>query len=520
MTSHATFLELAAAALDFELSSNDRARLERHLAECAACARSASAYRPDGLLVASTKVPPLPERRAAQILDTAIRPEPGVSALRLLVVIALMSLLLVGGVIAGSRLLHSVPNPFVPPPIALESPGPSGSPTSPDATATPSPSPIAARLGDTWTLGQVPSTSDTISAVTSWGRGFVAVGISCPDYTTQSQGEGVVWTSQNGVTWTRAPSQEATTFGCWIAMSGPSAGMLDVAAGTPGIVIVGYATRTSPQPAVLLPTAWFSTDGVTWTRTTLENSSQLFRVNAVAWDGARFVAVGEDRDDAFSAEAIKTAHSRAAVWTSADGRTWTRVKAAALDAGGMVDTMEDPAAGGMTDIAAGAAGLVGVGSTCSATSRCTAAAWFSADGATWERAQVPAISGFLNAVVARGSGYVAVGTSTVLTSSDGRTWTTAAAPNASDLRAATVMGDRLFVVGLPGDGTAPAGTLLWASEDLRTWSPATEQGGVDPTKPGREIGTWHFAANGTTAVWIAYTDTSKGMKAWYSTASP
>ena len=173
----------------------------------------------------------------------------------------------------------------------------------------------------------------------------------------------------DGQAWVRAPVSDATDIGASFSTSGPEIGMFDVAAGTPGIVAIGYAARPDLQA-----TTWFSPDGTSWERIPLAldtigadaGNTLPYRVHAVAWDGRSFVVVGEDRSDwqGFGSS-IATAKARAAVWTSTDGRTWTRVPhAAVFDVGGFIDTTEDPESGGMRDVVAGPDGLVAVGSVC------------------------------------------------------------------------------------------------------------------------------------------------------------
>lgn len=44
-------IELAAAAVDFELTPSERARLDKAIAECAVCARAAAGYRRQAILL-------------------------------------------------------------------------------------------------------------------------------------------------------------------------------------------------------------------------------------------------------------------------------------------------------------------------------------------------------------------------------------------------------------------------------------------------------------------------------------
>jgi len=74
MTSHSSFLELAAAAIDFRLSPSERRDLEHHLGDCHACARTIAAIRGDATAMAHLPPVVLPERRGLEILDSVLRP--------------------------------------------------------------------------------------------------------------------------------------------------------------------------------------------------------------------------------------------------------------------------------------------------------------------------------------------------------------------------------------------------------------------------------------------------------------
>jgi anti-sigma factor RsiW len=51
MTTHDLYEDLAAAAIDFELTAVDQATLDRHLDACAACQAAAAAYRADAAVL-------------------------------------------------------------------------------------------------------------------------------------------------------------------------------------------------------------------------------------------------------------------------------------------------------------------------------------------------------------------------------------------------------------------------------------------------------------------------------------
>ena len=376
-------------------------------------------------------------------------------------------------------------------------------------------------LGRTWVQAKVPAVVDRpigrIEAVTAGGPGFVAVGRGCIGEAPTC--EAIVWTSADGRAWTRAPASDATDIGAYLATTGPAIGMFDVAAGTPGIVAIGYAARPDLQATV-----WFSADGTSWERIPLgleppaasPGGLNGARVNAVTWDGGQFVIVGEDRSDwkGFGSS-LTTAKARAAAWTSPDGRSWTRVPhAPVFEVGGFIDTTEDPSTGGMADVMAGPDGLVAVGSVCNtkASAGCQPAVWTSPDGTSWTRLKdVPAMSGGLRALATSDArtAFVAVGAATVLTSRDGLTWVQQPVEPPNDFQGVTWIGDRFFATVLGGPET------VWTSEDGSAWIPASVQGG--PAADARDAtALWHFAARPDVAVWLGLPTESADPAAWVS----
>ena len=136
MTPHDTFLELAAAAIDFELSSSDRGRLDAHLAGCPVCDRSAAAIRGDALGLAHLPSVTLPDRRGTEILQRALHPAATSHPLRLVLVTALLALLALGSLVAGAELLRRSRED-----LSVVLPVPSSSPTpTPSDTDAPAPS--------------------------------------------------------------------------------------------------------------------------------------------------------------------------------------------------------------------------------------------------------------------------------------------------------------------------------------------------------------------------------------------
>ncbi len=256
----------------------------------------------------------------------------------------------------------------------------------------------------------------SMSSVTFGGPGLVAVG------------DGGVWTSVDGIAWSQVPHDAAvfgtaptgTAFspdGALITVSGEgSLEMVSVTAGGPGLVAVGQVEGFAA--------VWTSVDGITWSR--VPHDEAVFgaagtqRMNSVTVGGPGLVAVGGSAKfdpDEFDPDEFPLEYGTvAAVWTSPDGFRWSRVPHS--------DAVFDSAvafgvAGSavMTSVTAGGPGLVAVGEA-----NVFAAVWTSPDGITWspvfrsERVvqlgkEWAMVHTRMSSVTAGGPGLVAVGSS-------------------------------------------------------------------------------------------------------------
>jgi len=155
----------------------------------------------------------------------------------------------------------------------------------------------------------------SMSSVTVGGPGLVAVGLDWP-----GDGEderAAVWTSVDGIDWSRVPHDEAVFGDAW---------MNSVTAGGPGLVAVG----ADEERAVV----WTSPDGIAWSR--VPHDGAVFGgeeappaccgagMSSVTVGGPGLVAVGSD-----FMRSMTLANGEwvivAAVWTSVDGIDWSRV---------------------------------------------------------------------------------------------------------------------------------------------------------------------------------------------------
>ena len=205
-------------------------------------------------------------------------------------------------------------------------------------------------------------------SVTPGGPGAVAVGRSDEfgegDRLNEgdvNEGDAVVWTSVDGLAWSRVAHDEAVFGGV------ETQEMLDVTAGGPGLVAVGrdgagmawdnpYLARGGQHPAV-----WTSVDGLTWTRVPHDED---------AFDGSTSIMLGvTSGGPGLVAVGRSMGGGQALVWTSVDGFSWSRV------------THDNPAEmrGNMGDVAVGGPGLVAVGAR-------DGQVWTSPDGLTWSLA--------------------------------------------------------------------------------------------------------------------------------------
>ena len=140
-----------------------------------------------------------------------------------------------------------------------------------------------------------------MSGVAVGGPGLVAVGGADTD--------AAVWTSVDGIAWSRIPNEDGVFSG---------AGISSVTRGGPGLVAVG---QVGPDAAV-----WTSIDGITWTRVPQDEAvfggeeGPIFGgagMSSVTVGGPGLVAVGSDGSPLGGGDA--------AVWTSVDGIIWSRV---------------------------------------------------------------------------------------------------------------------------------------------------------------------------------------------------
>jgi DNA-binding SARP family transcriptional activator len=223
--------------------------------------------------------------------------------------------------------------------------------------------------------------------VTAVGPDLVAVGS-----TQAADGVDVaVWRSQRGRKWV------------FIKGAAPAEGdqeMATVVRSADRVVAAGFSEVDGDRDAAI----WTSRDGVSWRRAGSDADLGGLgdqQINSLAVVGSRFIAVGQETigDD-----------TNAVVWTSADGRDWTRVP----DPTGGFDGPGDQI---MYTVLPTPVGIVAAGSEV-LEPEWDAAVWTSVDGVSWERlsGDTPAMSALtdignqeIKALMWTGSGFLALG---------------------------------------------------------------------------------------------------------------
>jgi DNA-directed RNA polymerase specialized sigma24 family protein len=207
--------------------------------------------------------------------------------------------------------------------------------------------------GITWSrlaLGDAVLDGDAMQSVTRGGPGLVAVG-SAPS----AMGESIaaIWTSVDGLNWSRVPYTR-NVFGDGKGWQG-GVGASSVTAGGPGLVAVG-----GPDSAAIV---WISVAGIIWSQ--LPPDSDFIgpgdqSIRSVLAGGPGLVAVGTEnlRVPRPGVDNGMTWVGIAVVWTSRDGITWSRVPHNESVFGGSPE---------MVDVVAHGSNLIAVGSVCTET---------------------------------------------------------------------------------------------------------------------------------------------------------
>jgi len=359
----------------------------------------------------------------------------------------------------------------------------------------------------TWSRISLDDGVGGLGSVTVGGPGLVAVGVD--DVSPGGDGDAAVWTSPDGIIWSRVPPDEAVFGGAGIQY------MSSVTVGGPGLVAVGWGRLGDDEDAAV----WTSPDGISWSR--VPHDEAVFGgdgdkvMTSVTAGGPGLVAVGRDtkRVDGLFGD------GDAAVWTSPDGISWSRVPHDEAVFGG--DGYQE-----MLSVTAGGPGLVAVGWEAKRAG-VAAAVWTSPDGIIWSR--VPhdeAVFGgdgdeVMWSVTAGGPGLVAVGVdapggdgdAAVWTSPDGIIWSRIPHDEAvfggdsyQIMRGVTAGGPGLVAVGVDGFGIN-SDAAVWTSPDGIIWSRVPHEEAAFGAMLSVTFGGPGLVAVGNNAVvWVAATD--------------
>jgi hypothetical protein len=297
---------------------------------------------------------------------------------------------------------------------------PTAAPSSPAPSSAAPSAPVTGEWrGLSWSAPGVIPDSNGINDVVSYNGGLIAVGF-VPISSTDEQV--AFWSSSDGTTWTRM-NIDVTKFAGG-AVSGLVAADVELVAwgtlGQPACTGEGEGMTCDPTPVML----WTSTDGKAWTRVADVSMFGGATITSVTFGADGFVAVGD------------TGWGSPAIWYSNSGTTWQRLTlpsstfAAAHFSSVSATTYGEATVsgyflGGATGGTAPVSGGVATASTG------VAAAWWSPDGRTWTKGTVNRTGGIgtsLGSIDVGRNGMVAVGSAeggkaaAAWTSTDGRTW--------------------------------------------------------------------------------------------------
>jgi hypothetical protein len=276
-----------------------------------------------------------------------------------------------------------------------------------------------------------------------------------------------------------------------------------------GLVAIGVE-----RPVPTLAAVWTSPDGRHWSRVHDFPAEDGTGALAVTADSSRIVIVGADRGGA-------------AAWSSTDGRTWTRAPRSLQ--------LEGPGGGtGMFAVTSWRGGFVAAGHRDDpAHGRASAAVWRSPDGISWQRVadDAPFAGERILGLAATDSAIVAVGGTDISAgapglawrSTDGYHWTRQATPGlaAGAPQAVTARDSGFVAVGVNANDT---GSAVWSSPDGSSWTEVSKQeafqangaplrmAAVAPTVAGLVAVGWvSDGGNGSAVVWQS-TDGSKWQR--------
>lgn len=273
------------------------------------------------------------------------------------------------------------------------------------------------------------------------------------------------WTSPDGSVWTRLPDSPAfvSRRSSWEEL------VSDVVPYGSGFIAVGVEEQSDGSSADAA--AWHSPDGKTWTRSSVADGTGRTMDQVVATDHG-FVAIGEAEYSFHAGFGGGTA-----IWTSHDGRAWTR----------LADKAAPPRGTALRAIVASSDAFLSTAwfehSEGETTSRqpVTAGIWQSADAIHWQ--PIPGTPLGVAQIVHTQRGLVAIGSDgsdesvrpASWRSDDGRSWTPVELPEPDGLPAGTAVYPQRLAAGTDGylalgEREDDFSAVGWTSVDGTAWS--------------------------------------------------
>lgn len=347
--------------------------------------------------------------------------------------------------------------------------------TSPSATATASPeaSPSPGRTtgGYRWIsvdAAQFDGVGLSAATLTTDMR-FLAIGDwSTGEAPDGSPGHPTTWVSADGIAWTRLPDSPAFA----ASRQGWEPAVEDLATGREGFVAVGMEQQADAGNADAA--AWISPDGTTWTRVTVDDGVGR-TMDHVIHTAHGYVAIGEARYDLHAGFGAGSA-----IWTSSDGRHWTRL--ADAEAPPLGTRLGPPVAGPGSFLAPVAQEIPpDVGGGTPPIQPVTDGIWGSTDAVHW--GPIPGTPLGVREITRDTSGYVAIGTVAAdggverpmaWRSVDGRTWVATALPLPTGLPASTLVYAQRLAMGASGlvaigERDDDLSTVAWSASNASAW---------------------------------------------------
>ena len=395
-------------------------------------------------------------------------------------------------------------------PAALATRAPTPLPlTTPEPTPTPPTGPTlswAPVLASNGNAKLAPKLGGGISAALAFPGGFVLAG-------SDSQGRAIVWYSPDGTKWQPVEGVPGFEDGVIRNLVPLPEGLLANLVPTPGGLLAvgtgqkfdslcaGAALGCNPVAPIRF---WTSTDGLDWRALPTSVAAPFGRaqLDQIVPGPSGLVAFGE------LVPATGT-NITAMVWTSPDGRVWTR--APQFPTAFPTDTI--------ADLAAGPGGYAAVGSR-SVGGNLTQSrrAWYSVDGRTWQRASGPGAQGPTVVMTCEG-GFFGVDSpsaqATFWTSADGVNWRVQPAvvgrPNYPAYVGSGLYSDGTRILAMGADSFQTRGA--WLSTDGLEWQPIALSG-VQPPTDSAVIGSVVGTLGPKGAIVTTATQVAAGLPTW------